>query len=198
MPRLKGKARKTAQEMKNATPLEKIPEKRETFDEKTEPFIFKDDGQDIDEDKRKTGMEKAIDFVRAKYFPDKTKNILADEDIQCLIKFDQDHPNYVNRKMRGEDMTDEEQDLFTKAEKYFEYIKYKEDEEIIGLEVINDPSEEMIADRFKEEGAEYLGGGQVLDSEGNAMRPADSIMTGKSSLPNDKVDELWAGAQSEK
>ena len=189
MGRLKGKARKLARE------AEKLPEKREQFDEKTEPYIFKDDGEDVKEEDRKTAMEKAIEFVRSKYFPDQKKHTLSDEDIKCLIQFDMDHPNYVNRKLRGEDMTGEEQDLFSKAEKYFDYIKYENDQEIVGMEVINDPSPELIAERFKEEGAEYLGGGVIKDASGNVIRPADSIITGKSSLPNEEVDAKWREAQ---
>jgi hypothetical protein len=188
MGRLKGKARKLAQE------ANKLPEKRDVFDEKSEPFMFKDDGDEVDEDKRKTAMEKAVDFCRNKYFSDKDKTILSDEDIKCLIQFDIDNPNYVNKKLRGDKMSDAEQDLFSKAEKYFDYIKYENDEEIVGLEVINDPSEELIAERFKEEGSEYLGGGQVRDASGNITRPADSIITGRSTLPNNEVDESFKNA----
>ena len=191
MGRLKGKARKLARE------AEKLPEKREVFDETKEPYIFKDDGEDVKEEDRKTAMEKAIEFVRSKYFPDQKKHTLSDEDIKCLIQFDMDHPNYVNRKLRGEDMTGEEQDLFSKAEKYFDYIKYENDQEIVGMEVINDPTPELIAERFKEEGAEYLGGGVIKDASGNVIRPADSIITGKSSLPNEKIDEKWRETQGE-
>ena len=185
MGRLKGKARKEARE------ADKLPEKRDQFDETKEPYIFKDDSEDVDEDKRKTAMQKAVDFTRTKYFPDKTKTILSDEDIECLILFDRDNPNYVNKIQRGEDMSKEEKDLFTKAEEYFQYVKYDDGQEIVGLEVINDPSDELIAERFKEEGAEYLGGGQIKDASGNTYRPADSIITGKSSLPNEKVDDEW-------
>ena len=188
MGRLKGKARKLAQE------ANKLPEKRDDFDETKEPYNFCDDGEEVDEDKRKTGMEKAVDFCRNKYFDNKEKTILSDEDIRCLIQFDIDNPNYVNKKLRGDKMSDEEQDLFSKAEKYFDYIKYENDEEVIGLEVINDPTPEMIAERFKEEGGEYLGGGQVRDSSGNITRPADSIITGHSTLPNHEVDETFRKA----
>lgn len=191
MPRLKGKARKLARE------AEKLPEKREQFNENVEPFIFKDDGEDVDEKDRKTAMEKAVEFCRNKYFADTSKHTLSDEDIKCLIQFDIDHPNYVNRKLRGEDMTGEEQDLFSKAEKYFDYIKYENDQEIVGMEVINDPSPELVAERFKEEGSEYLGAGYIKDASGNITRPADSIITGKSSLPNEKIDEKWRETQGE-
>jgi hypothetical protein len=189
MGRLKGKARTEAKKNKEAENA--LPDKRENFDERTEPYIFKDDGEDIKEDDRKTAMEKAVEFCRAKYFPDKTKNILSDQDIEAMIVFDKDHPNYVNRKQRGEDMSGEEKDLFSKAMEYFDYIKYDNDQEVIGLEVINNPTPEQIAERFKEEGAEYLGNGQVLDSSGNAYRPVDSIITGKSSFPNVDIDEKF-------
>ncbi len=189
MPRLKGKARKLARE------AEKLPEKREQFDENKEPFIFKDDGEDVKKEDRKTAMEKAVEFCRNKYFPDTKKHTLSDDDIKCLIQFDTDHPNYVNRKLRGDDMTNEEEDLFSKAEKYFDYIKYEPEQEIVGMEVINNPTPEQVAERFKEEGSEYLGAGYIKDASGNVSRPADSIITGKSSLPNEEVDKKWREAQ---
>lgn len=185
MGRLKGKARLLAKEMN------KLPEKRVTFDETKEPFMFKNDGEDVDEKDRKTAMEKAVKFVREKYFPDQKKHTLSDQDIECLIQFDIDNPNYVNRKLRGDDMTGEEEDMFSKAMKYFDYIKYENDQEIVGMDIINDPTPEMIAERFKEEGGEYLGGGQIKDASGNVIRSKDSIMTGTSSLPNQKADEIF-------
>lgn len=181
MGRLKGKARKEAKE------VEKLAEQKQgNFDETKEPYVFKDDGEDVAEDKRKTGMEKAIDFCRAKYFPTTDKFTLSDDDIKCLINFDKDYPDYVNKQLRGDDMTKEEKDLFTRAEEYFKYITYKDDEEVVALEVINDPSEELIAERFKEQGAEYLGGGQIIDENGKTYRPADSIMTGRSALSKEE------------